>query len=52
MKVPLSTVDLSGLELGQRTAKLILRALSADGVAPNRDLMLSPKMIVRRSSES
>lgn len=52
MKISLSTVDLSGLELGQRTAKLVLRALSADGTAPNRDLMLSPKMIVRRSSQS
>ncbi|MCU1224188.1 MAG: transcriptional regulator, LacI family [Edaphobacter sp.] len=52
MRVPLSSVDLSGLEVGQRTAKLVLRALSADGVAPSRDLMLSPKMIVRRSSQS
>jgi LacI family transcriptional regulator len=51
MRVPLSSVDLSGLEVGQRTAKLVLRALSADGVTPNRDLMLSPKMVVRRSSQ-
>jgi len=51
MRIPLSSVDLSGLEVGQRTAKLVLRALSADGVTPNRDLMLSPKIVVRRSSQ-
>jgi LacI family transcriptional regulator len=50
LRVPLSSVDLSGLEVGQRTANLALRALSANKVAPNRDLMLSPKMVVRRSS--
>lgn len=52
MRVPLSTVDLAGTELGQRTAKLVLRALSAENVTTHRDLMLSPKMIVRCSSLS
>jgi len=51
MRVPLSSVDLSGYEVGQRTAKLVLRALSAKGVAADRNLMLSPRMVVRRSSQ-
>ena len=51
MRVPLSSVDLAGREVGQRTAKLVLRALSGDGLAANRNLMLSPRMVVRRSSQ-
>lgn len=51
LRVPLSSVDLSGYEVGQRTAKLALRALSAKGVAAARNLLLSPNMVVRRSSQ-
>lgn len=51
MRVPLSSVDLSGYEAGQRTAKLALRALSAKGVTADRNLMVSPRMVVRRSSQ-
>ncbi len=52
MRVPLSSVDLSGREVGQRAAKLVLRALSANDVAPNRNLMVPPRMVVRRSSQN
>ncbi len=51
MRVPLSSVNLSGGEVGRKTAKLVLRALSGKGVAPNRNILLSPRMVVRRSSD-
>jgi LacI family transcriptional regulator len=51
MRIPLSSVDLSGVEVGQRTANLALRALSDQEVNRNRNLLLSPRLVVRRSSQ-
>lgn len=50
MRVPLSSVNLSGEELGRRTAKLMLRTLSGKEAATDRHILLSPRMVVRRSS--
>jgi LacI family transcriptional regulator len=51
MRVPLSSINLSGMEIGQRTAKLALRSLSNKETAPIRNLLLSPKLVIRRSSQ-
>lgn len=51
MRIPLSSVNLSGVELGQKTANLTLRALSNQEVNPSRNLLLSPRLVVRRSSQ-
>jgi LacI family transcriptional regulator len=51
MRIPLSSVSLSGVEVGQRTANLTLRALSNGETNHNRNLLLSPKLVVRRSSQ-
>jgi LacI family transcriptional regulator len=50
MRIPLSSVNLSGIEVGQRTANLTLRALSKQEADRSRNLLLSPKLVVRRSS--
>jgi LacI family transcriptional regulator len=50
-RVPLSSVNLSGEEVGRRTAKLVLRTLSGKEVAPDRNILLPPRMVVRRSSD-
>jgi LacI family transcriptional regulator len=49
-RVPLTSIDLAGVEVGQRTAKLVLRALSGEKLSPNRSVLVSPHIIVRRSS--
>jgi len=49
MRIPLSSVNLSGIEVGQRTGNLTLRALS-NQVNRSRNLLISPKLVVRRSS--
>jgi LacI family transcriptional regulator len=51
MRVPLSSVNLSGVEVGQKTANLTLRALSGREASRNRNLLLSPRLVVRRSSQ-
>jgi LacI family transcriptional regulator len=49
-RVPLTSIDLAGVEVGQRTAKLVLRALSGEKLSPNRSVLVSPHIVVRRSS--
>jgi LacI family transcriptional regulator len=51
MRIPLSSVNLSGVEVGQKTANLTLRALSSPKTNQNRNLWLSPRLVVRRSSQ-
>jgi LacI family transcriptional regulator len=51
MRIPLSSVNLSGIEVGQKTANLTLRALSNHEASRNRNVLLSPKLVVRRSSQ-
>jgi LacI family transcriptional regulator len=52
LRVPLSTVDLAGLEVGQRAARLALRLLSPEKVAPHRQLNVPPRIVIRQSSRS
>jgi LacI family transcriptional regulator len=51
MRIPLSSVNLSGIEVGKRAANLTLRALSSQDVTRRRDLLLSPRLVIRRSSQ-
>lgn len=51
MRIPLSSVNLLGIEVGQKTANLTLRALSNRETNQNRNLLLSPRLVVRRSSQ-
>jgi LacI family transcriptional regulator len=51
MRIPLSSVNLSGVEVGQKAASLTLRALSNQAANRDRNLLLSPKLVVRRSSQ-
>lgn len=50
MKIPLSSVDLAGVEVGSKTAKLALRIMASEGAIPQRRILVSPKVVVRRSS--
>jgi LacI family transcriptional regulator len=52
MRVSLSSVDLAGLEVGQRAAKLVLRVLSSEKIASHRSLHVSPRIVVRHSSQT
>ena len=52
LRIPLTSVDLAGLEIGQKAAKLALRAMSADKVLPGRSVMVSPRVVVRRSTKN
>ncbi|MEO6923865.1 MAG: LacI family DNA-binding transcriptional regulator [Bryocella sp.] len=52
LRVPLSSVDLVGLEVGQRAARLALRLLSSEKVAPYQQLNLPPRIVIRQSSQS
>jgi LacI family transcriptional regulator len=51
MRIPLSSVNLSGVEVGQRTANLTLRILSNQEGSRSRNILLSPRLVVRRSSQ-
>jgi LacI family transcriptional regulator len=51
MRVPLSSVNLSGVEIGQRAAKVALRALSNKEAGPSRNLLVAPRLVIRRSSQ-
>jgi LacI family transcriptional regulator len=51
MRIPLSSINLMGIEIGQKTANLTLRTLSNAEKNQNRNVLLSPKLVVRRSSQ-
>lgn len=54
MKVPLSSIDQSAIQLGQKAAKLALKLISMDQkerASSKRSILLSPKVIVRQSSQ-
>jgi len=50
IKVPLSSVDQSTMEMGQRAAKLILSMISGNTSARPRRIVIEPKVVVRESS--
>ncbi len=50
LRVPLTTVDQSSYELGERAAKLALKAIETKSKVPPKKVMLEPKLIVRESS--
>jgi len=50
MRVPLSSVNLSGRELGEGAGKLALRAIASRNRDGTRNLMVKPKLVKRRSS--
>lgn len=52
MRFPLSSINLGGRELGERAAKLALRAIrDRNGDEPTR-ILVKPKLVKRRSSEN
>ncbi|MEO6801822.1 MAG: LacI family DNA-binding transcriptional regulator [Granulicella sp.] len=51
LRMPLSSVNLSGVEVGQKTANLALRALASKDVNLQKNVLLSPKLVVRRSTQ-
>jgi LacI family transcriptional regulator len=51
LRMPLSSVNLSGVEVGQKTANLALRALASQDVNLRKNVLLSPKLVVRRSTQ-
>jgi LacI family transcriptional regulator len=50
LRVPLSTIDQQHHAIGQRSAKLVLRAISADAPIKPRVVLLVPQLIVREST--
>ncbi len=50
LRVPLSTIDQQHHTIGQRSAKLVLRAISADEPIRPKVVLLVPRLIVREST--
>ncbi len=50
LRVPLSTIDQQHHTIGQRSAKLVLRAISADEPIGPKIVLLVPRLIVREST--
>ena len=50
LRVPLSTIDQQHHMIGQRSAKLVLRAISADEPIKSKVVLLVPQLIVREST--
>ncbi len=50
MRVPLSSVDMPGEEVGQRAARMALRLIANPGKTENRKILISPKLVERKSS--
>jgi DNA-binding LacI/PurR family transcriptional regulator len=51
MRVPLTSIDVAGFELGERAGKLALLAIqNGSGVGPSR-VLIKPKLIKRKSSQ-
>jgi LacI family transcriptional regulator len=50
LRVPLSTVSLSGEEVGRRVGRLLLRALASSEPMPCRSVFVAPKIVPRQST--
>lgn len=50
LRVPLSTVSLSGEEVGKHAGRLVLRALTSGEPVPCRNIFVAPEVVVRRST--
>ena len=51
LRVPLSTIDQQSEEIGDRAAKLALKLIEAKTQPKPTAILLSPKLLVRESSE-
>lgn len=50
MRIPLSSVELSSAEIGERAAKLALKLLAKDKPAKVKSVVVSPTLVVRAST--
>lgn len=50
LRVPLSTIDQSSDEMGERAARLALKAIESKTPIPAKKVILEPKLIVREST--
>jgi len=50
LRVPLSTIDQSSDEMGERAAKLALKSIESKGSLPPRKVILEPKLVIREST--
>lgn len=50
LRVPLSTISLSGEEVGKRVGRLVLRALANGEPMPCRNIFVAPEVVARRST--
>jgi len=50
LRVPLSTIDQSSDEMGERAAKLALKAIESKTPLPARKIILEPKLVIREST--
>jgi LacI family transcriptional regulator len=51
MAIPLSSIDLGGHELGQKAGRLALRVIASGHRAGTHNVLVTPKLIQRKSSE-
>lgn len=52
MRIPLTSIDLGGVEQGERAAKLALRAIPSSNGNGVQRVLVKPKLVKRRSTES
>jgi DNA-binding LacI/PurR family transcriptional regulator len=51
MRIPLTSVDTGGRELGQRAGRMALRAIGNSKGKATQRVMVQPRLVKRRSSE-
>jgi len=49
LRVPLTTVSWSTMEMGQAAAKLLLESIEEKSKAANRQVIVKPELVVRQS---
>lgn len=52
MRIPLTSINVSGVELGERAGKLALRAIQNGNGNGSQKVLVKPRLVKRRSTES
>jgi DNA-binding LacI/PurR family transcriptional regulator len=50
MRIPLTSINVSGVELGERAGRLALRAIQNAGASSSQKVLVKPKLVKRLST--